>query len=292
MNTLQALRDRWATPRSQFATLGGIPVHYTDEGSREPDAPVIVLVHGSFLDLASYDPWLAAFPEYRVVRYDRLRWGLTGQGEGPTITYDDEEALLAALVDYLGLERFVLAGSSSGGMTVAAYAAHRPERVSKLVLINFPLGHGRINNASDSQKPVAVPPPPQEMMRHLLHANFAEPADVTEAMVTRYADLIDREDPTGSIRSSYAQAALFGEAQRAKLLGQITTPTLVMWSRHNRTLAVEHGVAAFEAVGAGAKQFTVIEGAGHMLPLEKGAFSGRVARRFVDGETLPASVAE
>lgn len=292
MNTLEMLRERYTTDRSRFAVLGGVPVHYTDEGAREPDAPVIVLVHGSFLDLASYEPWLAAFPEYRVVRYDRLRWGLTGQGDGPTITYDDEEALLAGLVDHLGLKRFVLAGSSSGGMTVAAYAAHNPQRVSRLVLINFPLGHGRIKNASEPKKPAPAPLPPMEAMRSLLNANFADPSLVTEAMVQRYGDLMNREDPTGSIRSSYAQAALFGEAERAKLLGQIATPTLVMWSRHNRTLAVEHGVAAFEAVGAEDKQFTVIEGAGHMLPLEKGALSGRVARRFVDGETLPPAVAE
>lgn len=296
VNTLEALRARYSTDHSRFAVLDGVPVHYTDEGARDgngiADAPVLVLVHGSFLDLTSYEPWLAAFPDYRVVRYDRLRWGLTGQGDGPKIDYDDEEALLAGLVNHLGLGRFVLAGSSSGGMTAAAYAAHRPGRVSRLVLINFPLGHGRINNASEPKKPAPVPPSPQEAMRALLLANFADPSLITEEMVARFSDLMDREDPTDSIKSSYAQAALFGEAERAKLLGELTMPTLVMWSRHNRTLPVEHGVAAFEAVGSADRQFTVIEGAGHMLPLEKGALSGRAARRFADGERLPASIAE
>ncbi|HUD30769.1 MAG TPA: alpha/beta hydrolase [Novosphingobium sp.] len=292
MNTLDGLRERYSTAGSRFATLGGVPVHYTDEGPRAPGTPVLVLVHGSFLDLTSYEPWLAAFPDYRVVRYDRLRWGLTGQGDGPTIDYDDEEALLAALVDHLGLGSFVLAGSSSGGMTAAAYAAHRPDRVSRLVLINFPLGHGRITNASEPKTPAPAPLSSTEMMRALLLANFADPALVTEDMVSRFGDLMDREDPTGSIRSSYAQAALFGEAERARLLNAIAMPTLVMWSRHNRTLPVEHGVAAFEAVGAAQKQFVVIEGAGHMLPLEKGGLSGRVARRFADGEVLAPSIAE
>ncbi|MFC0204590.1 alpha/beta fold hydrolase [Novosphingobium soli] len=292
MHTLETLRARYATERSRFATLEGIPLHYTDEGARDPDAPVIVLVHGSFLDLASYDPWLPAFAGYRVVRYDRLRWGLTGQGAGPTITYADEEALLAALVAHLGLERFVLAGSSSGGMTAAAYAAHHPERVSRLVLINFPLGHGRINNAAKAKEPAPAPLPPVEAMRKLLVANFAEPGLVTEAMVSRYGEMMDREDPTGAIASSYAQAALWGEAERAKLLGELSMPTLVMWSRHNRTLAVEHGEAAFAAVGGQDKQFVVIEGAGHMLPLEKGELSGQVAGRFADGEELPAAISE
>lgn len=293
MNTLTTLRQRYTRPASQFVSLNDIPVHYVDEGgSEEEDLPVIVLVHGSFLDLTSYDPWIEAFKGYRVVRYDRLRWGLTGQGDGPTISYDDEEALLAALVDHLGLQRFVLAGSSSGGMTVAAYAAHNPERVEQLVLINFPLGHGRINNASKPKEKEPEPKSMAEMMQRLLTANFADPSLVTEEMVVRFGDLMDREDPTGSIRSSYAQAALFTEEERAKLLGEIVTPTLVMWSALNRTLPVENGRAAYKAVGAADKQFVIIEDAGHMLPLEKGALSGTVAKRFVDGEKLPESVGE
>lgn len=286
LNTLTTLRRRYTRPDSKFITLGGIPVHYVDEG----EGPVLVLVHGSFLDLSSYDPWIAAFKDYRVVRYDRLRWGLTGQGDGPTIDYGDEEALLSALVDHLGLRTFVLAGSSSGGMTAAAYAAHNPDKVEHLVLINFPLGHGRINNASEPKKDEPKPKSTTEMMDRLLHVNFADPSLVTDEMVTRFGDLMDREDPTGSIKSSYAQASHFTEEERAKLLDEIASPTLVMWSEHNRTLPVENGRAAFDAVGAEKKQFVVIEGAGHMLPLEKGAESGRVARRFLDGENLPESV--
>lgn len=288
MNSLEDLRKRYRLPESKFVTLDGIPVHYTDQG----EGPVLVLVHGSFFDLTSYDSWLAAFPDHRVIRYDRLRWGLTGQGSGPTIDYADEERLLASLADHLGLKRFVLAGSSSGGMTAAAYAANHPDRVAQLVLINFPLGHARINNAGAPKQPASEPLAPIPMMRRLLHANFADPSLITETIVQRFGDMMDREDPTGSIRSSYAQAALLSEAERAKLLGKLTMPTLVMWSEHNRTLPVENGVAAFRAVGSANKQFTIIKGAGHMLPLEKGELSGKVARRFFDGERLPEQVGE
>ena len=288
LNTLTTLRQRYAGPDSKFVTLDGVPVHYTDEG----EGPVIVLVHGSFLDLTSYEPWVKAFDGYRVIRYDRLRWGLTGQGSGPKIDYADEEALLSSLVDHLGLDRFALAGSSSGGMTAAAYAAHNPEKVERLVLINFPLGHGRINNAGERKEPEPKPETTTAMMHRLLLANFADPSLVTEPIVARFADLMDREDPTGSIRSSYAQAALLSEEERAKLLGRIAMPTLVMWSEFNRTLPVENGRAAYDAVGAADKQFVVIEDAGHMLPLEKGDLSGRVARRFIAGEKLPASIGE
>lgn len=275
-HTLAQLRERHALPESQFITLDGIPVHYTDQG----EGPVLVLVHGSFLDLTSYASWLPVFHDHRVIRYDRLRWGLTGQGPGPTIDYDDEERLLAALVDHLGLKTFALAGSSSGGMTAAAYAAHHPERVGTLMLINFPLGHGRINNAADTAQDAARLSQ-LEMMRHLLTANFADPARVTENMVQRYGALMDREDPTGAIRSSYAQAAKLSEYARRAMLGQLSMPTLVMWSEFNRTLPVENGRAAHDAVGSPDKAFVIIKGVGHMLPLEGGEESARVARQFI-----------
>ena len=288
MNTLDDLRELYRLPQSKFAVLDGVPVHYTDEG----EGPAIVLVHGSFLDLTSYEPWVPAFAGFRIVRYDRLRWGLTGQNEAPTIDYDDEASLLAALVDHLGLDRFVLAGSSSGGMTAAIYAARHSKRVERLVLINFPLGHGRIRNASEFRNKASSRPTPKAMIRDLFLANFYDPALVTEALVTRFADLMDREDPTGSIRSSYAQAALFDEEARTALLASLKMPTLVLWSQSNRTLPIENGLAAYAAVGAPDKHFVIVEGAGHMLPLEKGILSGRLVRRFVDGEHLPGSVGE
>jgi pimeloyl-ACP methyl ester carboxylesterase len=260
--------------------MNGISVHYTDEGARDTDAPTIVLVHGSFLDLASYEPWLRAFDGYRVVRYDRLRWGLSGHGLKATITYDDEKALLAALIDHLALTRFALAGSSSGGMVAAIYAARHPEQVTSLVLANFPLGHDRINNASGA----AAKRTPDAVIRDLLMANFADTALVSDAMVTRYADFLNRADPTGAIGSSYAQAALLGETERTRILNAIKASTMVMWSRRNRTLPLENGFAAFDKLAAPNRQFTIMEHAGHMVPLEQGDASGRAARRFVDQE--------
>jgi pimeloyl-ACP methyl ester carboxylesterase len=289
MNSIETLRSRYALAQSRFLTLNDIPVHYTDEG----EGPVIVLVHGSFLDLTSWDSWLQELQGYRIVRYDRLRWGLTGHGEGEAIGYEDEEALLAALVDHLGLERFALAGTSSGGMVVASYAAHHPQRVDRLILINFPLGHGRIQNAGgDSTAAAPEPSGPGGYMRGLLERNFVDVSLVTDELVARLAEMSDREDPTGAVAASYAHASRLTEAERAATLGQISAPTLVMWSGENRTLPVANGEAAFKAVGAEDKQFVVIERAGHMLPLEQGELSSSVARRFLDGARVPASVGQ
>jgi pimeloyl-ACP methyl ester carboxylesterase len=286
LQSLETLRGRYGLPHSRYVLLDGVPVHYTDQG----EGPVLVVVHGSFLDLTSYDDWIDAFAGYRILRYDRLRWGLTGHGEGPTISYDDEVALLAALVDHLGLDRFSLAGSSSGGMVAALFASRHQPQVERIALINFPLGHGRIRSADGSEAAVDTPLTANDRMRALLVRNFADPALVTEAMVTRFADLMDRADPGGAIAASYAHAALFGETERRAVLRSLAMPTLILWSACNRTLSVADGRAAFEAVGAVDKQFLLIEQAGHMLPLEKGAISGRAVRRFLAGKVLPQTL--
>jgi pimeloyl-ACP methyl ester carboxylesterase len=80
--------------------------------------------------------------ERRVIRYDRLGCGLSDRVRPrETLTFDFEVAVLEALVDHLGLERFTLIGGSYGGCTAVAYAVRRPRRVERLVLYGtFPNG--------------------------------------------------------------------------------------------------------------------------------------------------------
>ncbi len=70
-----------------------------------------------------------------VVRYDRPGCGLSDRERRPeTLTLDYEVELLGAIVDALDLERVAVFGSSAGGPIGVGYAAHRPERVERLVL--------------------------------------------------------------------------------------------------------------------------------------------------------------
>lgn len=281
--TLDQLRSRHTLARSRFGEFGRVPVHYMDEGAG--DKLPIVLVHGSFLDLTSWDSWAAELGrDRRVLRFDRLRFGLTGHANDGPIDYADEGALLEAFVDGLQLARFSLAGTSSGGMIAARYAAMHPERVDRLILMNFPIGHDRIRPVDAVAEP-AHAPGPREMIRDVVRGNLVDTSVADDTLLERLADYAQREDPAGAGAGAWNKAKSFTEDARRALLARISAPTLVVWSEHNRTLPVENGAIALDAVGAADKHLLIVSKAGHMHPLEKGAQSSREARVFLDGGT-------
>jgi pimeloyl-ACP methyl ester carboxylesterase len=282
---LAELRRRYSLPESRFGTFSGIPGHYTDEG----EGPVILFLHSSFLDLTSWADWVAEYRrDHRVICLDRLRFGLTGHAATGPLDYADEHGFVCAFVDAMGLDRFTIVGSSSGGLVAARYAADHPERVERAILINFPLGHGRIRSGGDA--PLPPPDQPEAMMRALLERNLVDGSVVTDALVARLTDFSRREDPGGAAAGAWTQAAKLTEADRAAMLGRIAVPTLVLWSAQNRTLPVANGEAAFAAVGSAEKYFTLIEGAGHMFPLERGAETAAAMRPFLRGKAVGATV--
>jgi pimeloyl-ACP methyl ester carboxylesterase/DNA-binding CsgD family transcriptional regulator len=72
--------------------------------------------------------------KHRVVRYDRPGTGVSAPGGRPPADLAEEVAVVAGLLDALGLERIDVIGASSGAATAASYAAEHPERVAHLVL--------------------------------------------------------------------------------------------------------------------------------------------------------------
>jgi pimeloyl-ACP methyl ester carboxylesterase len=98
--------------------------------------PAVVCVHGLTANHTSWAPLAEALaPEFRVVAYD-----LRGRGESdkPAAGYGLEPHArdLVALLDSLGLRRAVLVGHSLGAHVALRFAATRPERVRRLVLID------------------------------------------------------------------------------------------------------------------------------------------------------------
>ena len=84
--------------------------------------------------------WDKVAPELSVT-HRVVRWDLPGHGHspagliGPGATVADLAALVLALADSLGLDRFSYAGVSLGGAVGLQLAVHHPERIERLAVI-------------------------------------------------------------------------------------------------------------------------------------------------------------
>jgi pimeloyl-ACP methyl ester carboxylesterase len=132
---LAELEQRYRLPNSQFMDIDGIRVHYVEDGPK--DAPCLVLVHGAFMNLRIWDAFVGTLPPTRhVVRMDLLASGLTGPDPKKTYSVARDVQIVSELTRKLGIEKFDLLGTSTGGTVAYQLAAAEPQRVARLILID------------------------------------------------------------------------------------------------------------------------------------------------------------
>lgn len=100
------------------------------------EAPPLLCVHGWLDNAASFKPLARHIQRRRLMAIDLPGHGhSTHRAPGHWYHYIDFVADLDAVSEALGLESFDLMGHSLGGAVCCAFAAARPRRVRKLVLI-------------------------------------------------------------------------------------------------------------------------------------------------------------
>ena len=94
--------------------------------------PALVLIHDGLLPSETWDAQVEPLARhFRVVRYDRRRYGRATTETDDYSNIDD----LKALLDHLRLSSAVLLGCSSGGGLALDFAVAEKERVAALVLV-------------------------------------------------------------------------------------------------------------------------------------------------------------
>src|SRR5690606_5870175 len=128
--------------RGRYFDVGGARMHYLDEGTGEP----VVMLHGNPTWSFYYRELVRALsPRYRCIVPDHVGMGPSDKPGADRYEYTLERRVddLGALLEPLGVERDVtLVLHDWGGMIGMAWAARRPERVARLVILNtaaFPL---------------------------------------------------------------------------------------------------------------------------------------------------------
>ncbi|RKT88642.1 Pimeloyl-ACP methyl ester carboxylesterase [Saccharopolyspora antimicrobica] len=110
-------------------------IHVLDDG--EPDAPALLLIHGSGASARSWDALVPLLTgSHRVIRIDLLGHGRSGKPDDRSYDTSEQARRVGAALDGLGVAGAVVVGHSSGGLAATALAELRPDLVAALALIN------------------------------------------------------------------------------------------------------------------------------------------------------------
>jgi len=262
-----ALEARYAAPPSAFVTLEGARLHVRDTGPR--DGPPVLLLHGFGSSLHTWDQWAALLEaDRRVIRLDLPGFGLTGAD--PTGDYSDLRAvaLLEGLLDRLGVAQADVVGSSMGGRIAWRFAAERPARVRKLVLM-APDGFASAGFTYD--RPAGVPllmralpyTLPMPLLRGGVAPAYADAASLTESALERYRDMMIAPGVRHAILDRMATHVL---VPPEPFLRRIAAPVLLLWGESDRMVPAAH--AADYARELPDSRTVVLPGLGH-VPMEE-----------------------
>ena len=137
-------RSEYPWSGGRFTVPGG-SMHYLDEGEGEP----VLMLHGNPTWSFYWRRLVKALsPSYRCIVPDHVGMGLSDKPGDDEYEYTLDRRVddIEALVDSLGItEGLTVVAHDWGGMIGLAFAERRPERISRLVLMNtsgFPLPRG------------------------------------------------------------------------------------------------------------------------------------------------------
>ena len=244
---VEQLKSRWAKPPSRFIEVNGLQVHLRDEGPHDDPAP-IVLLHGTSASLHTWQGWAVALRDRRrVIRFDLPGFGLTGPSHENDYSLAADVRFVQAVMDQLGVRRFVLGGNSLGGLVAWSAAARMPERVERLILVDaagYPPGAMTTPQAVPLAlriarmpwlRPVAGYMLPRGLIENSLRQLYGDPAKVTPELVDLYSDMARRQGNRDALARRFDQAAPADLSQ----LKDIKAPTLVLWGGRDRLLPPE-----------------------------------------------------
>jgi esterase len=127
-----------APHESRYVEANGLRLHYLDYGTQ--DRPPMLCLHGGAVTAHWFDFVVGGFTAACHVRaLDQRGHGESDRPIPPDYRYDCYASDLAQVIEKLDLRDVVLVGHSMGGLVSLVYAAHHPEHVRALVVVDSTL---------------------------------------------------------------------------------------------------------------------------------------------------------
>ena len=282
----EPVRDLSPTTRDVGAR--GARIRFYEGGS----GPPLLLVHGY---LWSGAVWEDVFPllsrDLRVIVPDLPGFGESEKPSPARYAYGLEAFAesLADLVAALGVGRISVCGHSMGGAVALMLAAHHPDLVEKLIVVD-PIVYGSRRGAAASIATLPILGPilfkqmyGRAMFRRFFRENvYAKeeslPVDRIERMFEAFNAPAAREAAYATMLATLDTRALVASIPR------VNAPTLVAWGRSDRSVPVEHGRRLARELRRA--RFEVFD-CGHSPAEETPEAFAEVASAFIRGKVPP-----
>jgi pimeloyl-ACP methyl ester carboxylesterase len=252
--------------------VGGVELHYEITGAGEP----VVFLHGYPLSGRLWDETVREVgPGFRCIVPDLRGHGESEASERADMArYADD---VAELLDALGESRpVVLVGLSMGGYVAFEFVRRHGDRVRELVLVDTRAG---------PDTPAAAQARRETAERVLREGTGAVADEMAERLFAPAAPRTLRsrwrEIMAATPRAGVAAAlrAMADRPDSLPTLEALRVPVLVVVGEADTITPPAE--AERMANAAGGAELEVVEGAGHMTPVERPAELGAILRRFL-----------
>lgn len=264
--------------------IEGKLIRYLKEGRGEP----LVLIHGLGNFMIS---WMQNTKNL-AKRFTVHALDLPGHGYSSPLKKGEaslsfSSAFLERFFDKVGLDKFTCVGASLGGLICLRYALDYPDRVKKLVLVNSAgLGRGiswflRVMSLPLVGEYFSRPDP--KVVRRMSEKLVYHKECIPEEMVHALVHVRSIED----LRKNMLELLRYGVNMRGQKkriihlqeLGNVTTPTLLLWGENDPVFSVEQAYRAVSLFPNAALR--VFPETGHLLSLERPREFERAIIEFV-----------
>ncbi len=123
--------QKYAT--GKFVTVDGKNIHYIEKGEGKP----VILIHGFLYSTVMWNKSIDAFAsKFKAYAVDLWGWGYSERLDAMDYSFPFYAQQILHFMDALNIRKASLVGQSMGGGIAIYLAAHYPERVDKLILVD------------------------------------------------------------------------------------------------------------------------------------------------------------
>jgi 2-hydroxy-6-oxonona-2,4-dienedioate hydrolase len=260
-------------------------LHYNDAGSGEH---TVVMLHGSGPGASGWanfnrnvEPFVAA--GCRVVLMDCPGWSKSDPVVNSGSRSDLNARALKGLMDAIGLDKVHIVGNSMGGHSAVAFALAHPRRVDKLILMGGGTGglSPFVPMPTEGIKLIGAlyRDPTIENLRRMMNVFVYDMSTLTEELFrTRLDNMLSRRDHLENfVKSAEANPKQFPDVGHR--LGEIASPTLLIWGRDDRFVPLDIGLRLL--AGLQKADLHVFSRCGHWVQWEHADKFNRLALDFL-----------